>query len=80
MLKKCDLLLSESAYRDLNGPFSKEWRDLISTWSLTTEEELKQGLNWYKGLSKEEKESLFKRKDERRMETGVYKVVAAVKL
>lgn len=42
-------LIPLKAYLDINAPFSENFRKSDSTWTLATEDELKAGLDWWKG-------------------------------
>ena len=41
-------LMELKFYLDTNGPFQEQYRKGDSTWSLATEKELSDGLNWYR--------------------------------
>lgn len=60
-----DYPLQENFYKDVKGPFSKQWRDATSCWALATDSELEQGLEWLrKKLDAGEGDKLIKDKED----------------
>ena len=73
-------LMSLEAYGDIQGPFSKVFRDGDSTWSAATEEELEAGLAWWKSVvDAGEAEAFLAEREARRAVVGQTSAVTGQK-
>jgi ubiquinone/menaquinone biosynthesis C-methylase UbiE len=73
-------LMAPDAYADIQGPFSKVFRDGDSTWSAATEEELAAGLAWWKAeIAAGRAKAFFAEREERRAVVGQTSAVTGQK-
>lgn len=73
-------LMSIEAYGDIQGPFSKVFRDGDSTWSAATPEELEAGLAWWQGeVDAGRAEAFLAEREQRRAVVGQTSAVTGQK-
>ncbi len=75
-----EMYMPLDTYLDIEGPFSQEYRNGDSTWSLVTPEELKQGLDLLRRkIDSNEGESYLKQREELRHKFGQLTLLLAYK-
>ena len=75
-----DPLVQLDAYLELEGPFSEQFRNSDSTWSLATEQELEAGLEWWRGmLDRGEAEGWLADREATRAKIGQTSAITSIK-